>query len=340
VTPVWVLAETEAGPDLRVAEATREALGEATDLARPARPGVLAVAARDDADRVAAVLAPLAGLGAGRLVVLETAAPALTAELTAALAAAWLAAAGAPVLLLGDTRFGRDAAPHLATRLDAALLSDALAARRAPDASLAVTRPAHRERLHATHRVAPGVAAVVALRPGALGVGASVPGPAVSVERVAAPTPAAADPGRTARGGRIAAADPRTTDLREAERIVAGGRGVGGPEGMALLQELADLLGAGLGGSRVAVDLGWLPPERQIGQSGRTVTPRLYLACGISGASQHLLGIRAAGTVVAIDTDPRAPILEVAHLGVLADWRPVVTALIARLRARAAPPPA
>jgi electron transfer flavoprotein alpha subunit len=243
-------------------------------------------------------------------------------------------------VLLGDTRFGRDAAPLLATRLDAALLSDALAVRRGPGGGLAVTRPARRERLHATHRVPPGTAAVVALRPGALGVGAPAPAAIVSVERVATPTASADDGARVARSGRIAAADPRTIDLREAERIVAGGRGVGGPEGVALLQELADLLGAGLGGSRVAVDLGWLPPERQIGQSGRTVTPRFYLACGISGASQHLLGIRGAGTIVAIDTDRRAPILEIAHLGVLADWRPVVTALIARLRARAAPPPA
>ncbi|MBI2461026.1 MAG: electron transfer flavoprotein subunit alpha/FixB family protein [Candidatus Rokubacteria bacterium] len=123
-------------------------------------------------------------------------------------------------------------------------------------------------------------------------------------------------------------------DLREAERIVAGGRGIAGPEGIALLQELADLLGAALGASRVAVDLGWLPWERQIGQSGRSVAPRLYLACGISGASQHLAGIRGAGTIIAVNTDRSAPIFSVAHLGVVGDWREVVTALLERLAAR------
>ena len=122
-------------------------------------------------------------------------------------------------------------------------------------------------------------------------------------------------------------------DLREAERIVAGGRGVGGEEGFALLQELADLLGAALGGSRVAVDLGWLPWERQVGQSGRSVAPRLYLACGISGASQHLVGIREAGDVVAINSDRNAPIFSVAQLAVTGEWRAVVSALIDRLRA-------
>ena len=127
--------------------------------------------------------------------------------------------------------------------------------------------------------------------------------------------------------------DPRTVDLRDAERIVAGGRGVGA-EGFRQLEVLADLLGAAVGGSRVAVDLGWIPWERQIGQSGRAVAPELYLAFGISGASQHMAGIERARTVVAVNADRAAPLLARAQLAALADWRPVVDALIERLRAR------
>jgi electron transfer flavoprotein alpha subunit len=121
-------------------------------------------------------------------------------------------------------------------------------------------------------------------------------------------------------------------DLREAERIVAGGRGVG-PDGFRRLEVLADLLSASVGGSRVAVDLGWIPWERQIGQSGRAVTPELYLAFGISGASQHMAGIERARTVVAVNQDRSAPLLGRAQLAAVADWQPVVEALIERLRA-------
>jgi len=326
---VWVLAELD-GP--AVAEVTLEALGEAAELARPNLPNVLAVAPAD----VEGALASLAAHGAGRIVLLERSEDGVASETDAATAAGWLAcelAGGkaAATVLLGHTRYGRTAAPVLAARLDAALAPDAIAARRSSDGSLLVTRPTYGERLYASVRVQPGVPAVVTLRPRAIGVGPPEAGRAVPVERHAARVP----PGvRAGHRRRLIPAEARSVDLREAERIVAGGRGVGSPDGFRLLQELADLLDAAVGGSRVAVDLGWLPWERQIGQSGRTVAPRLYIACGISGASQHLMGIQAAGTIVAINADRAAPILGVAHLGVVGDWRPIVTALAERLRAR------
>lgn len=329
--PVWVLAEVEGGA---ISEATLEALGEAVELARPGRPGVLAVAR--DGDEPA--LAELGGRGAGRIVLLERAETPASPETNAAVAASWLASPRAegdtaPTILLGHTRYGRALAARLAVALDAAMAPDAVATRRAPDGGLDITRPAYGERLYASIRVPRGVPAVVTLRPSALGVGPPTPAPSVPVERHPAPSPAGV---RAARRRRVVAADPRTVDLREAPRIVAGGRGVGGPEGLRLLEELAGLLGASIGGSRVAVDLGWLPWERQIGQSGRTVAPRLYVALGISGASQHLAGIQAAETIVAVNADRAAPILGVAHLGVVGDWRPIVTALVDRLRARRA----
>jgi len=129
--------------------------------------------------------------------------------------------------------------------------------------------------------------------------------------------------------------DPSNLDLREAELIVAGGKGVGGAEGFARLQRLAELLGASLGGSREAVDRGWLPHSGQIGQTGKTVTPRCLIALGISGAIQFLKGMDESQFVVAVNTDPKAPIFNAADLKVAADLEQVVPALIDRLAERA-----
>jgi electron transfer flavoprotein alpha subunit len=321
LTPVWVVAEATAG------EPTREALGEAVELARPQAPGVVAVGPAESRETLAA----LARHGPARLVLLRTNGVASPAEVGCAVGA-WLGPESPtpPVVLLPHTRHGLDVAAHLAARLDAALAPDAVGVRRAADGGLEITRPAYGDRLYATVRVPAGTAAVVTLRPGALGVGPPLPGATAAVEERIAVTDGAPSPARLRR---VMAADPRTVDLRDAERIVAGGRGVG-PDGFRQLEVLAELLGAAVGGSRVAVDLGWIPWERQIGQSGRAVAPELYVAFGISGASQHVAGIERARTVVAVNADRAAPLLARAQLAALADWRPVAEALIERLRAR------
>jgi electron transfer flavoprotein alpha subunit len=120
--------------------------------------------------------------------------------------------------------------------------------------------------------------------------------------------------------------------LEEAAVIVAGGAGMGGAEGFAELEELAGLLGGAVGASLAAVDSGWAPPERQVGLTGKSVSPAVYLAFGISGASQHLAGIGGAKAVVAVNTDPDAPIFRAARLGVVMDCRQLAAALIAELR--------
>ena len=126
--------------------------------------------------------------------------------------------------------------------------------------------------------------------------------------------------------------DPRKMDIRQAEIVVAVGRGMGSHESFQCIQELADLLGACVAGTRPAVDAGWLPFERQVGQTGKTVSPKLYICCGVSGAIQHTVGMKDSKCIIAINKDPDAPIFKICELGIVADVNEAVPQLIARLQ--------
>jgi len=123
-------------------------------------------------------------------------------------------------------------------------------------------------------------------------------------------------------------------DLEKAAIVVAAGRGVGGADKMGALNELASLLGAALGGTRAVVDAGWLPYSSQVGQTGKTVRPGVYLAAGVSGAMQHLVGMKDSGTIIAVNKDEEAPIFRIADLGIVGDLHKVLPKLVEEIKAR------
>jgi electron transfer flavoprotein alpha subunit len=229
------------------------------------------------------------------------------------------------ILLMPRTQIGRDLAPRLAARLKVPLVQDCLEVKiDASTKNLLATRPVYGGNAMAVVlcSVRPQFATV---RPKAyvpLPASGDRQGPVIPVQVRLDPTMA------KVRVISVAKEETEGVKLEEAHIVVAGGRGLGGPEGFRPLQELATVLGAGIGASRAAVDSGWVPYSWQIGLTGKTITPDVYLTIGISGASQHIAGISGAKCVVAINKDREANIFRYARYGIVGDWQKIIDALI------------
>ena len=223
----------------------------------------------------------------------------------------------------------RDYAPRLAARLDRAIATDCTAIKSGAGAPVYV-RPMFQGKVHADVVLegdAPHFATfqIGAFRADAVKKG----GAAAPVRQVAASVDAASIRQKPEAPFREA---KQAVDLGQAERIVSVGRGIKSEEHIALAKQLAEALGAEIAASRPICDAGWLPMERQVGSSGQTVAPKLYLALGISGAIQHVVGMKGARTIVAINKDPEAPIFEIADYGIAGDLFEVVPAIIEALK--------
>jgi electron transfer flavoprotein alpha subunit len=233
-------------------------------------------------------------------------------------------------VLLPHTYQTRDFAPKLAARLERALVTDVTGIKTAAG-ELAFVRPMFQGKLTADVVPLGPPPHLVTFQIGAFRADRAVRGQSAAAIRAIGID---LDPAQIRQRPEAPFQEAKqAVDLSQAERIVSVGRGIKGQEHLPIAQALADALGAELAASRPICDAGWLPMERQVGSSGQTVAPKMYLALGISGAIQHLVGIKGSHTIVAINKDPDAPIFEVADYGIVGDLFEIVPALLAALKA-------
>jgi len=228
-------------------------------------------------------------------------------------------------IFFAGTAMGRDLAPRLAARLGVGALADVVALT-LDGGAFTARRPVYSGKAFATTTTAGKTPQVISLRPnvfaaeelGGAGEVVALDGLDLSIRAVVKELIAAG-------GGEL--------DVAEADIIVSGGRGIKGPENFALIKSLADALGGAVGASRAAVDAGWISHAHQVGQTGKVVSPSLYIACGISGAIQHLAGMSSSKVIVAINTDPDAPIFKIADYGVVGDLFTVIPPMVEAIKA-------
>ncbi len=311
---VLIITEQNGGTLRKTAS---EALSEGRRLADAAGTDLCALIMGSRAGDLAA---GAAALGADRILTAD-------ADILNDYSDAWTAAAaaavdrcGADTILIGASSIGRDLAARLAARLDAAVAMDCVALT-ADGGRLAATRPMYGGKVMADVELT-GTPRIIALRPNAV----------VVAEKAGRGETEALDLGEIAPALSLVGKEIQTggVDITEADIVVTGGRGVGGPD-FSALEALAGKLGGAVGASRSAVDEGWRPHSDQVGQTGKTVAPTLYFACGVSGAIQHLAGMSSSRVIVAVNKDPDAPIFEKADYGITGDLAEIIPAITAAL---------
>ena len=319
-----VLALIETSPDGEVRGTAASVIAAAARLGTPVAVVALAPGSSNG------LAAHLGSLGAAQVYVAETkqAGRLLASPQVEALAAAAAALEPSAIVAVNSVE-GRDVAGRIAVRLRAGLVTDAVDLR------------LEGERIIAAHSVFGGAynvestveggPAVITIRQGAIEDRAIPTSPAVTTAAVVADAAGSAIIDRV----KDAVVTSSRPDLRGADKVVSGGRGLGSKDNFVLVEQLADALGAAVGASRAAVDAGYVPQSYQVGQTGTSVNPQLYVALGISGAIQHRAGMQTSKTIVAINKDPESPIFDIADFGVVGDIFAVVPQLVKAIEARA-----
>ncbi|AUM92728.1 electron transfer flavoprotein subunit alpha/FixB family protein [Clostridium botulinum] len=234
------------------------------------------------------------------------------------------------ILLVGATYIGRDLAPRISSRLGTGLTADCTGLDIDNDTrNLLMTRPAFGGNLMATIVCDNNRPQMSTVRPGVFEKLEKDINKNGSVENIKANLK---ESDIKIKIKEIVKLAKEIEDIGEAKILVSGGRGLGSPEGFKLLRELADLMGAGVSGSRAVVDSGWIDKAYQVGQTGKTVRPNLYIACGISGAIQHLAGMQDSDYIIAINKDESAPIMQVADLSIVGDYKKILPSMIDEIK--------
>lgn len=228
----------------------------------------------------------------------------------------------ADLLIMGSTATGKDLAPRVAAKINAAVATDCTQIEMDGN-DLKIIRPMYAGKVLATIKIT-SAKKVITVRPNVYAAEESAGNASVNT--------IASDVDFKTVVSEIVSGAKGKLDVTEADIVVSGGRGMKGPENWHLIEALAEALGAANGASRAAVDAGWRPHDEQVGQTGKTVSPSLYIAVGISGAIQHLAGMSSSKYIVAINKDPDAPIFKVADYGIVADLFDVVPRMIAELK--------
>jgi electron transfer flavoprotein alpha subunit len=228
-------------------------------------------------------------------------------------------------IFFAGTAMGRDLAPTVAARLGVGAIPDAVGLTLDGE-TFSVRRPVYSGKAIATATTAGNTPQVISLRPNVFAAEeAGGAGEVVALDGLSLSIRAVVKELLEAEGGEL--------DVAEADVIVSGGRGIKGPENFALIKSLADALGGAVGASRAAVDAGWIEHSHQVGQTGKVVSPSLYVAAGISGAIQHLAGMSSSKVIVAINKDPDAPIFKIADYGIVGDLFDVIPPMVEAIKA-------
>ena len=316
---VWVLAEHKEGKLKRV---SFESLGQGLTLAKKLNTDCTALLLGDGVENLAT---ELFHYGANKVYLLEN--PHLknyTSDGYTAVLTKLIKEKKPEILLMGATSQGKDLAPKLSARLNAPLFVDCIEFSLNDKGKLEAVRPVYAGKALMKVTGNDRLPQIVSIRPSVMRPPEKNESLTGTVEKIAAELDS--QDVRTIVKEFVVDAGVKL-DLTEARIIVSGGRGMKGPENFKILEELADVLGAAVGTSRAAVDAGWRDHSSQVGQTGKTVTPELYIACGISGAVQHLAGMSSSKYIVAVNKDPEANIFKISDYGIVGDLFKVVPLL-------------